>query len=413
MNLIRFARSLAGAAVFAVAAASSLAPAPALAASVVMTGVTCSWSDATQTLTCTGAGGGGAPPVCSVFGAQSGQVNGAVVLTASCPGATGGYQWGGAPCTPSGAGDQCTASSSTPGLKSYVVKAGNAAGTGDWSLALSIVWSSSTVLSCALGPAGPTTPGVALALGMSCSGGTPAGASWTATGPGTATFGSTQTGAGVYSNTVAFSAAGLYTITATPFGGGAATQSVQVNAVTVAPSGGNICAANGFSKTIRSTWDWASNSAHSIDTYVASDTDGGVGLGPNGIVVIDFVPTGPVDVNPNLAVISATGYPAPNMTNVLTASISTSPCTLYASAPGAASDTSPTLVYGVGAVPVYWATGEATAVSLTPGVRYYINVAGRTDVSANSPFGTQTCVPGRQLYPYCDFRVEFSKPSGH
>ena len=134
---------------------------------------------------------------------------------------------------------------------------------------------------------------------------------------------------------------------------------VQANAaaVAVAPSGGNICAAYGFSKTIRSTWDWASNSGHRIDTYVTSDTDGGMGLGTNGILVVDFVPTGPSDSIPNLALVSATGFPAPNMTNVLTVAISTSPCTLYADSPGSATDTSPTVPFGVGAVPHYWASG--------------------------------------------------------
>jgi hypothetical protein len=143
-------------------------------------------------------------------------------------------------------------------------------------------------------------------------------------------------------------------------------------------SGGNICAAYGFAKTIRSTWDWTSNSGHSIDTYITSDTDGGVGLGPNGILVVDFVPTGPPDNLPNIALISAHGYPAPNMTNVLTVAISTSPCTLYADEPRLCDPiTSPTVSFGVGAVT---ASGRAhsTAVSLTPGVRYYINVAGAT-----------------------------------
>jgi len=250
-------------------------------------------------------------------------------------------------------------------------------------------------------------------LSLSCTGGTPSAVTWSATGPGTATFGSTQTGAGIFSNTVAFSAAGLYSITATPAGTGASTQSVQVNAVTAAPSGGNICAAYGFTKTIRSTWDWASNSAHHIDTYVTSDTDGGVGLGTNGILVVDFVATGPLDSVPILGFLDAIGYPAPNMGNMLTAAISTSPCMLYADDPGSATDNSPTLSYGVGAVPHFWSTGAATALSLTPGVRYYINVAGRANVSASSPYGTSTCLPGGYYYPYCDLRLEFTKPVGH
>jgi hypothetical protein len=85
---------------------------------------------------------------------------------------------------------------------------------------------------------------------------------------------------------------------------------------------------------------------------------------------------------------------------------------LYADAPGSATDNSATLSFGVGAVPVYWASGP-TAVSLTPGVRYYINVAGRNNVTAANPYGTSTCLPGRLYYPYCDVRLEFTKPVGH
>jgi hypothetical protein len=128
--------------------------------------------------------------------------------------------------------------------------------------------------------------------------------------------------------------------------------------------------------------------------------------------VVDFVPTGPADTIPNIAWISATGYPAPNMTNQLTVAISTSPCMLYAESPGSATDTSPTLTYGVGAVTSGWASGPQD-VSLTPGVRYYINVAGRANVTPSSPYGAATCVPGRLYYPYCDLRLEFAKPPGH
>ena len=340
MKFTRFTHALAGAAIFAVASASSLSSSTALGASITINDQgTCSWSwDAsTRTLTCSPVGN---PP---------------------------------------------------PRPESFA---------------------------CTFAPAGPVTAGTSLPLMVSCSNGTIATVAWSASGPGNAAFANGISGWG--GNSVVLPAAGTWTITAvaTATSGGptvTAQAAVQVNAAAVpvvAGSGGNICAAYGFAKTIRSTWDWTSNSGHSLDTYITSDTDGGVGLGPNGILVVDFVPTGPNDNVPNIALISATGYPAPNMTNVLTVAISTSPCTLYAENPGSASDTSPTVTYGVGAVNRFW-TGQTQDVALTPGVRYYINVAGRDRVTADSPYGTATCVPGRLYYPYCDIRLEFQKPARH
>ena len=40
--------------------------------------------------------------------------------------------------------------------------------------------------------------------------------------------------------------------------------------------------------------------AHRVDTYVTGDTAGGMGIGTNGILVVDFVPTGPFDSTPTL-----------------------------------------------------------------------------------------------------------------
>lgn len=278
---------------------------------------------------------------------------------------------------------------------------------------------------CSLAPAGPVSVGTSLPLSLSCSNGTPTQVAWSAQAPGgctgncTATFGNgAVTSSG--SNSVVLPAAGFWTITATPTPTATpatAQAAVQANAASLGgggpPGTGNICAEYGFSKTIRSTWDWGSNSHHRVDTYVSGDTAGGTGIGTNGILVVDFVPTGPSDGSPNLATISATGFPSPNMTNMLTVAISTSPCTLTAPVPGSATDTSPTVSFGVGAVPHYWATGAPAAVSLTPGTRYYINVAGRTNVDSNLPFGVETCVPGRLYYPFCEFRLEFAKPAGH
>lgn len=168
----------------------------------------------------------------------------------------------------------------------------------------------------------------------------------------------------------------------------------------------DIARAAGFDKVIVRQWDW------SAEVKVTIDTAWQGGIGTNGILVVPFIPTGPADNN-NLAVMSATGYPAPNMGNALTVAISETPCCLYAPEPGTATDTSPTLQYGVGQVATYWATGKPTAVALVPGRQYYINVAGRSQISEQSPHGVSTVTPGAMGFPHCDFRFEAQKPSGH
>ena len=106
-------------------------------------------------------------------------------------------------------------------------------------------------------------------------------------------------------------AAGFWTITATPTPTATpatAQAAVQANAASVGGGGppgnpgnsGNICAQYGFDKTIRSTWDWASNAHIAIDTYVSPDTTGGSGIGTNGILVVDFIATGRWDGAPTL-----------------------------------------------------------------------------------------------------------------
>jgi len=51
-----------------------------------------------------------------------------------------------------------------------------------------------------------------------------------------------------------------------------------------------------------------------------------------------------------------------------------------------------------------WWDGKPTALSLTPGTQYYINVAGRNG-------GAQTCVPG--AFGLCELRLALRKPIGH
>lgn len=163
----------------------------------------------------------------------------------------------------------------------------------------------------------------------------------------------------------------------------------------------------GFSNCLVSHWEWATHDKITVDTSALG------GIGPNGILVVTFTPNLPYDDN-NLALISATGYPAPNMSNALTVCVSDQPCLLYADEPGTATDTSPTVVYGVGAVKkASWWSTVLQGVALTPGVPMYINVAGRDRVSGNTPWGLPTARPELMGYPNCDLRLEAQKPPGH
>ena len=168
------------------------------------------------------------------------------------------------------------------------------------------------------------------------------------------------------------------------------------------PGGAVSCAAQGFAKTIFYDWDWNST-VPQLDTAYMADTTGGQGVGGNGILVVAFTPTGPADNN-NLSFIDAIGYPSPNQGNVMTLSISTQPCDLGVPEPGTSVSYAPTVTYGIGAVAVRWWDSKPTAQSLTPGVKYYINVAGRDG-------STNTCVPG--VFGGCEIRLALRKPSGH
>lgn len=161
----------------------------------------------------------------------------------------------------------------------------------------------------------------------------------------------------------------------------------------------------GFSHALCYEWDWAV-------PINALDTANIGRLGVNGILVVRFVPTGPVDKD-NLASLSAVGHPAPNMMNELTMALSSQPCVLNAPFPGTSVGNSPSLTFGVGTVPISGFTGRPSAVALLPGTPYYINVAGRNNVSVSNPFGTPTAIPSGLNYPHAEVRVTLHKPSGH
>ena len=229
---------------------------------------------------------------------------------------------------------------------------------------------------------------------MTCSGGG-APTSYTWSGPGAFFSGGASTPTNTNSATI--SATTAFTVTASNAGGDAAAQaSVQVG-------GGEVisCAAQGFSKTIVYNWNWGSSQG-TIDSFNLSG-----GMGTNGILVVPFTPTGPEDGL--YAALQVVGYPGTHNTTVKrTMTISTQPCVLYEKAPMiTGTGATVTLYYGMGALPF------SDMAKLTPGVRYYINVALRSAVSSSSPSGTQTCVPGIANYPNCDVRLTVNKPAGH
>jgi hypothetical protein len=200
--------------------------------------------------------------------------------------------------------------------------------------------------------------------------------------------------------------------------GGACTAKIPSSALTATvpgtgPGSGstNLCAAQGFSKTIYRAWNWATEGNLVLDTVTMKDQAGGTGIGTNGILVVEFTPTSPADVD-NLARISVTEYPGNSVVTQRTLAISTQPCDLVGLVPGPATNTtSPKLDYGVGTVTNSAFSGKPKGVAVTPGVQYFINIAGRSGVSATSPSGSQSCFPSSSQV--CDVRASLFKPSGH
>ena len=296
----------------------------------------------------------------------------------------------------------CAATSTATGNVSYTVTGTNATGPGAASAAKVVSWTNSLPAKptgCTLTPSPASLPagGGQVSLTMACSGGG-AATSYTWSGPG-ATF-SGGAGTTTNSNTATITATTGFTVTASNAGGDTAAQaSVQVGTADTIS-----CAAQGFSKTLVVPWNWATSIAQ-IDTWANT------GMGTNGILVVPFTPTGPADVN-NLSAVSASSYPAGQVVAPITVSISSTPCELYAPAPGTAKGIDAVKVkYGVGTVGTVF--GKPNAVALTPGVKYYVNVAWRDNVSASNLYGTQTCVAGADFYPNCNVRLGLSKPAGH
>lgn len=407
----RLARALLGVA----AACALLLGTPARGALTIDGGSGCptwNWNAQTQTLTCSS---GGPPPAClSISGATSGAVNTPVTLTANCSGATS-WTWTGGNCT--GVTTQsCAAVSATTGDAFYMVSAVSG-GTSGAPAGYTVTWGAGPAFACSFNPTpGTATVGTALPVNVSCSNGTAASFAWSVSPPAgcsancTATLGSgasTTTG----SNTLTLPSVGIWTVTVTAQqqGGGSAQALASVQASTQVGGGTNLCADKGFSKTIFYNWDWAAAPISKLDTWTMADTTGGTGLGTNGILVVAFTPNGPADTD-NTATLAATEYPGTSTISPMTLAISTSPCELNVAAPGTSTATSPAVQYGVGTVTIPW-TGIPSAVALTPGVQYYINVARRDNVAAATPYGAQTCAAPQS--GVCDIRLQVQKPPNH
>lgn len=419
MNDAGWFRALRRALVAAAAAAITLlGGAPAQAAITIDGGNACptwNWNEGTQTLTCST---GGPPPACKkILGSTGGTVNTVVTLTADCPGA-GSYIWTGGNC--SGATTKsCDATSASPGDVFYMVQAVSG-GTAGPAAGHTINWGAATspVFSCAFNPTpGTATVGTGLGLNVTCQNGTATSFTWSASAPAgcsgscTASWSSaspTATG----SNTLTLPSAGIWTVTVNVQSQASGSTQLQASVQANAQVGGgsNLCAAQGFSKTILYNWDWAAAPISKLDTWNMLDMAGGTGLGTNGILVVAFTPNGPADVD-NLASFSSTEYPGNSTIVPMTLALATAPCELNVPAPGMDTATSPAVSFGVGTVPISWSTGKPIAVALTPGVTYYINVARRNDVSAANPYGTLTC--SSPPSGVCDIRLQVQKPPGH
>lgn len=237
-----------------------------------------------------------------------------------------------------------------------------------------------TGCSIAASPSSLPVGGGTVDLSVTCSGGDPVtGYQWTAS-PSAAGFPATSASA-----SASITATTAFTVVASNANGtGQATRSVQVGGVAGAIS----CAAQGFSKTMSYTWNWASGGL-TIQTY--NDPQGPIG--GNGIIVVAFTPT--VSVLGSAGTVSIAPYgPASNQPTTRTTTISTTPCKLDEPYPWQhiGTDAGGTFTVGVYNTRLYPA--------LVAGQTYYINIASRN--SAGAP----TCSAGT-----CEMRVQLSKPA--
>ena len=148
----------------------------------------------------------------------------------------------------------------------------------------------------------------------------------------------------------------------------------------------------GFDALTVCDWDWARDGAITFDTATRGQ------VGARGIFVASFIATGGEDGV--LAQLDAIGYPSPNQGNQLSMSLSTSPCDFTVQPPAISVSYAPTITYCLGKAPVQWWNQQATAVGLTPGVRYFLNCSGAS-----------TYQPGQFGGP--EFRVALRVPQGH
>ncbi len=192
-----------------------------------------------------------------------------------------------------------TARAATPAGCTYALAATDGAKSGSGSA--TVTWADTLPFTCNFNPApGPATVGTALPLTVKCSNPiTISAVTWSATVGSGATFGSGASTA-VGTNSVTFSAAGSWTITANVTSGPGTDTAVATAVVSASPAGStNLCAAQGFAKTIYYKWDFsvlgAPVPAH-LDTQSMTDMAGSSkGLGTNGILVVEFTPTLPAN----------------------------------------------------------------------------------------------------------------------
>ena len=182
---------------------------------------------------------------------------------------------------------------------------------------------------CSIAPNPPSLAAAGLVgLTASCTGGAPATSyHWTAS-PSAAGLTADTSAA---TNSATISATTAFTVVASNAQGasGQATTSVQVGGGG-GVVGGISCAAQGFSKTMVYTWDWANAAGGGLKVDTYNDPQGPIG--PNGIVVVAFTPT-PAQVGSAGTVLIAPYGTGVYQSTTRTTTISTTPCTLDAPYP--------------------------------------------------------------------------------
>jgi hypothetical protein len=425
-SLFRFALAPLAAAALG---AMMLVAGPAQAVNVTISdpGNLCSWSfsPSTSTLTC---GSTSVPTslTCNPTATPSPQlVNANVTVAANCSGNSGTvtYVWtqtGADPaCPPAGTGQSfpVAAGSPTPQGCAYALQASDSVKTVNPAPATA-TWVGMLCTFNSVPAAATVNTPIPLTVTCQGGGGAPTAIAWS-TLPAGGAFGTGALTATGGTNSVTFTSASVWTIKADVTG---PTASASATAVVSVSQAGVNCASQGFAKTIYYKWDFSVPGQpvpQSLDTLYLPDITGSKGgLGTNGILVVEFTPTAPANPGtgsipyPYMSQISVTPYPAGSSSLTPWVAISTTPCDFTAPFPGSlpgSSSGSFTMKYGIGPVLLSGISQKPTAVSLTPGTTYYINIAGRSGVSAAAPYGVQNCSAGM----VCDVRLSLFKPSDH